>query len=344
MIVFSPGDGEQVGLDVTLANKNSLPRMIAAGMTPYSLVGKDTLYWLVITIHNNAGSSYRTQLVQILPWLWDKAGFIYDPKRVWMSGLSGGGSATWASVMVDTSLSRRITGIAPLANGGYDDFLTKLQSNLIYACKVGVNFWPYIGDQDPGYNGPGFFAYDAVVKSYALKDHYHPHIIKGGQHNASVWDVPFNNRSFWDSLGLIGYTAPIPAVPKVKAYVKVDSAIIHYPTTWVNISDSSINSIGGTWDILEGPNRPIITGKGAGLATYSGLIPGVYRIGIHVYGDGNTPSNMSNADSAAVLVTVYGPPACPPQRSVSGVQFAINNGVFSWIVTYSDGSSEIKQP
>lgn len=345
LIIFNPGDGEQKDLDVSKCNVNSLPRMVAAGLTPYSILpNKDTLYWVVVSIHNNSGSAYRTQLAQILPWIFDKSGIKYDNKHVWISGLSGGGSATWASVMIDTTLAKRITGIMPLANGGYDDQLPKLQGNLITACKNALYFFPYIGTQDPGYNGPGFYAYDALLRTYALKDRYHPHVITGGQHNATVWDVPFNDRKIWDSLGIIGYTAPPPPVPKVKAILKIDSAIIHYPTTWVTIIDSSINSYGGSWDILDGPNKPVITGLGTSKAIYSGLVPGIYRIGIHVYGDGNTATSFTNVDSAFVDVIVYGPPPCPPPRTLIGLEMTIINGLFAWKISYSDGTTEIKQP
>jgi hypothetical protein len=236
-IFFSPGDGENTTLDITQVNVNSLPRMIAAGMTPYSLLpNKDTLWWVVASIHNNAGSAYRTQLKKILPWILDNSGIKYDPKHVWTSGLSGGGSATWASIMIDTSLSRRVTGTMSLANGGFDSNLSTYMANLVFACTRGVYFFPYIGTSDPGYNTSGFLAYDAVLKQYCLPDHYHPHVILNGTHSANVWDVPWNSRAIWDSLGIIGYTAssptpvpsptptPVPAIYPVRIIVKMSDS------------------------------------------------------------------------------------------------------------------------
>jgi len=345
LICFLPGDGENRDLDISKCNVNSLPRMIAAGMTPYSLLAnKDTLWWVVVSIHNNSGSAYRTQLTQILPWIFDKSGIKIDPKHVWISGLSGGGSATWASIMIDTSLAKRITGIFPLANGGYDDNLPKLQGNLIAAAQHGIYFFPYIGTQDPGYNATGFFAYDALLRTYALKDHYHPHVIINGTHSANVWDVPWNDRKIWDSIGIIGYTPNPPPIPKVKAILKIDSQTIHYPTTVVTIIDSSINSYGGSWDLIDGPNKPIINTVNVKKAIFSGLIPGIYRIGLHAYGEGNTINDFNNVDSTYVDVVVYGPPACPPPRTLSGIEITIVNGSLAWKLTYSDGTIEIKQP
>lgn len=215
LIFFSPGDGENTSLDITQVNVNSLARMVAGGLTPYSILpNKDTLFWVVVAIHNNAGSAYRTQLKQILPWIFDKSGIKYDPNHVWTTGLSGGGSATWASVMIDTSISKRITGMMSLANGGWDSNLPLYNSNLNFACTHGVYFFPYIGTADPGYNASGFLAYDALLKQWCLPDHYHPHVILNGTHSANVWDVPFNSRAIWDSLGIIGYTPPtIPSAP-----------------------------------------------------------------------------------------------------------------------------------
>lgn len=347
-MLFNAGDGEQIGLDVTLVNKNSLPYMISKGLTPYSILpNKDTLWWVVASIHNNAGSAYRSQLKQIIPWILDKSGIKYDPHHVGVSGLSGGGSATWASVMTDTAVAARITWIASLANGGYDDKLPALKNNLIYWLQHGGHAYPYIGTQDPGYNGPGFFAYDTVCRKYALPDCYHPHIIFNGTHSANVWDVPWNSRTIWDSLGAIGYTATTPpAAPRVKAYIYTDSTTIHYPTSWVTLIDTSINAGGGgSWDIIDYPPGPppIISTIDFHHAYYFGLRPGVYTIGIHVYGlSGNTTTTINNADhtqttttdfnnmdSATVKVTVIG----PPSRYVTGMTY-INN-VLTFV--YSDG-------
>ena len=336
LFIFHPGDGEQTSLDITQANKNSLPRMIAAGLTPYSMLpNADTLWWVVVSIHSNAGSAYRSQQAQILPWIWDKSGIKYDPKHVWITGLSGGGSATNASVMIDTTLSKRITGIMPLANGGYDDFYTKLQGNLIKNVKNGLYCFWYIGNQDPGYNGTGFFPYDALWRTYALPDHYHQHVIPGGTHSANVWDVPFNSRQIWDSLGIIGF-APIIPPPKLVARINIDSTTIHSPNSFVRVNaDSSQGLISSyQWLQVAGPTGAIFTSTPGTGMLFSGLFPGsTYLFELYLN------DRMGNVDSAFVNVEVM-PIIIPPPRRVTNFGLVLINGAYHVQFTYSDGTIE----
>lgn len=345
LINFLPGDGENNSLDIRQCYVNSLPRMIQAGMTPYSILpNKDTLWWIVACIHNNSGSAYRTQLKQILPWIFDKSGIRFDPAHVGVTGLSGGGSATWASVMIDTALSRRINWILPMANGGYDDQLSKLMANLVQACKNGVYFFPFIGTQDPGYNAVGFFAYDAVLKTYALKDHYHPHVVTGGKHDASTWDVPWTDRNIWDSLAVIGYTSiqPAPSRPVIAKLI-LDSTVIHYPNTSIYVYDSSYAVKGAALNnsyimmdsVPSGSSAKGFTFPNSKGSWFFNLSPGGYRLRIYAI-----DSATNYVDTAYARFTVYG----PAQRKVVSIQVPvfgvmINVPIDAAKIGYDDGNT-----
>ena len=344
LIVFNPGDGENTSLDITQVLYNSLAKKIQAGWTPYSILpNKDTLFWVVTVLHSNAGSAYRTQQAQILPWILDKSGIRYDPKRVWISGLSGGGSATWASIMIDTTLAKRITGIIPMANGGYDLQLSILMNNLVTACKNGLYFFPFIGTQDPGYNATGFFAYDAVLKTWCLPDCYHPHIIINGKHDASVWDVPWNTQSVMDSLGIIGYVTPsVPTDIPVHAKILQDSTQINYPNTAVYLYDSSSSGSGRLlntqWFIAASPTglAPLLYHMPSGALWASRLIPGITKIGLRAF-----DSATNFVDTAYAYIKVNGPvpipcPLCPPLRKCIGFTLDAITGKF--LFTYDDGN------
>jgi|SRR6185312_2847307 len=215
LIVFNPGDGENNSLDITQVTKNSLARMLAAGMKAYSLVGKDTIWYVVAITHTNAGSALRAPQAQSIPWLLYKSGLRVKPKVI-VTGLSGGGSATYASIMTDSNLTKLVGIIVPLANWGWDEnykiaaYRERLDSALH---QYGVSVWEYIGTQDPGFQS-GFTSYRNDLFKYSLPGMYHEHIITNGKHDASVWDVPWNSRTTWDSLGIIiGKPTSVPAPP-----------------------------------------------------------------------------------------------------------------------------------
>ncbi len=348
LIVWNNGDGENTSLDVSETYRQSLPRMINAGLTPYSILpNKDTLFWVVAMEHNNAGSAYRSQQQQIIPWILNKSGIKYDSSHVWVSGLSGGGSGTWASVMNQVPTNgaswwRIITGIIPMANGGYDNNLDSLKSILTLDALNGMWFFPYIGTQDPGYNPSGFFRYDSLLKKYAEPGHYIPRIIQGGTHSANVWDVPWNSRGLWDSLGAIGWTAPVTVNP-VHAKVIIDSLVIHYPNTSFVLADSSIGSSWSSWGVFMYPTG--FPGRWSSYQTQKGmllsnLVGGDYGLQF-VAGDNN-----GNTDTIRAVLRVYGPPACPacpvcpaPRKVVNIIPTMIGN---TWQLkfVYDDGTTQ----
>jgi len=355
LILFHPGDGEQNSLDVTQCVKNSLPRMIQAGMTPYSILpNKDTLFWVVACIHNNAGSAYRTQQAQIIPWILDKSGIRYDQKGVWVTGLSGGGSATHASIMIDTNLSKRITGAMPMANGGFDDKLPTLQNNLVWYLQHGGHVFSYIGDQDPGFN-TWKSTYRPLLQKYGNPEAYHEHIIPGGQHNATTWDVPFNSRAIWDSMGIIGYAVAVPPPPPVKsiphAILSVDSPIIEYPNSVVHLSARGSycengKIVSGDFYLDFGDKRVILSPSDSEGVCASGLRPGAYTFKLVVTDSlGNKDSSYTSVVLNPVVIPVC--PACPvcaPQRKVISLQVQVF-GVWITIpveaakIGYDDGST-----
>lgn len=243
--IWQGGKGENTNLDISQVYANSLPMMIQNGLTPYSLLpNKDTLWHIVVAIHNNFQSSYRTKLGTIIPYILDSVVKKYDPNYVWASGLSEGGAGTWGIFMLDSIQSRRVHFNFALANGGYDDDFIKLQPNLLAAIRNGVIFMPYIGTQDPGWSP--FQAYNAFLKENATKQ-YFPRLITNGTHSGNVWDLPWKSRGFWDSLGAFGYKPTAIPPPIVVPPPVVIPPIIKdtlYPVRIImKMSDSSCRII-----------------------------------------------------------------------------------------------------
>lgn len=208
--IFLGGNGEENSLDIGQMLNTSLPYLISKGLRPYNIdpVTKDTITWLVVSIHDNAGQVYTyPQLQYIIPWILDKAGLNIDTTCVWGAGLSGGGSATWSIVMGnkvgDTSLGKRMTGIMPMANGGYDDYMLRTSANAVALFKSGLACLYIIGDQDPGYNKIGYFAYDSLARKYAQPGRYITRVVIGGTHSTNVWNIPYPlENKVWPNINM----------------------------------------------------------------------------------------------------------------------------------------------
>jgi len=339
--IWQGGKLENTNLDVTQVYSNSLPLMIQNGLTPYSILpNKDTLWHVLVAIHNNFQSSYRTKLPPILNYIFDSIVKKYNANYVWASGLSEGGTGTWGIFMIDSAMSKRFNFCIPMATGGYDDSFTALQYNLLVSIYRKVYFLPYLGTQDPGWLP--FQTYDAFLKNNA-PGQYFPRFITNGTHSANVWDVPWKSRGFWDTLGMLNYKIPIiPTDIPVHAKILQDSQIINYPNTVSYLFDSSYSGSGKLlntqWFIQSAPNglSPLLYKQGSGALWLSRLIPGVYKIGLRAF-----DSATNYIDTAYAYIKVNGPvippcPTCPPPRKCIG--FTIDAITGKFLFTYDDGN------
>jgi len=356
LYVFLHGAGEGRYLNISEVTNTSLPYLIKGGLKPYGIdqLTGDTIKFIVISPHcaRCNGSYSYPQLQYTIPYLF-KA-YRVDTSCVWVGGLSAGARGTWSVVMGgkvgDTALGKRITGIMPMANGGYDEYLSSLGPNLDTIARRGLGCLYVIGDQDPGYNSIGFFAYQAVMRKYSLPGRYFDSVIIGGTHSANVWNPPFLLTSrLWSkimnawtqmwSMRKKMDTSPIPN--PLKARIWIDSLVIHYPNTSVQLADSSEGKHNFvSWGATNYPTGS--PGRWAGGYTfydmlYANLVEGAYKIQL-VIGD-----NFGNTDTAFVNLRVYGPPICPVPRTLVGLEMTIINGALAWKLTYSDGFVEIKQ-
>jgi hypothetical protein len=351
--IWQGGKGETTNLDVTEVYANSLPAMIQRGLTPYSILpNKDTLWHILVAIHNNLQSSYRTKLPTILNWILDSAidKTRYDPSYTWASGLSEGATGTWAFAAVDSLMSNRIHIIVPMANGGYDAPFASIQANVKAAIQHGMVFMPYVGTQDPGY-APYTSIWDPFLKANASKQ-YFPRFIPNGTHSANVWDVPWKSRSFWDTLGLF-VTAPAPPTNPLKGKAKlwVDSLTKHYPNTFFHFADSStvkhnFTSWGVTVNTSDDPGQWTSGGPYSPDMFLFNLKDGLYKVQL-IIGD-----DAGNTDTATITLKAYGPPACPvcpicpAPRNVKTLQVQLWEGIWITVpleaakIGYDDGTNQ----
>lgn len=254
-VYFFLHGSEEAGTDTKLTN-TSLPYLIKNGLKPYNIdpISKDTIKWIIISPQcseagGNCSYSYP-QLRYTIPYCLQN--YRIDKNCVWAGGLSMGGSATFSLGMSDTSFTMTyLTGLMPMANGGYDTYLASLGKNLAYSMQHGLSLLYIIGDQDPGFNPSGYSAYNNLLAANAMPGRYFTKVIVGGTHSANVWNLPFpitarvwsTTQNAWDQMwslrknAVLSTPVIIPPIDTVKKEVPYPVKII------MKMSDSSCSTI-----------------------------------------------------------------------------------------------------
>ena len=255
LYVFLHGAGEGTSDDITEVTNTSLPQLIAAGLRPYGIdpVTHDTIKYIVVSPHcAGCGGSYSyPQLQYVIPYLF--TAYRVDTANVWVGGPSSGGRGSWSVVigdsLGDTTLGKRITGIMPMANGGYDDKLNAMGPNLDTIARRGLATLYTIGDQDPGYNADGFFAYQAAMQKYSQPGKYHDTVITGGTHGEDVWTTPFPEdartwsptMNAWTQMWSLRKNASAPVTPPTPGVHVTKTGCTEYKAAYL-YSDSIVRS------------------------------------------------------------------------------------------------------
>jgi alpha-tubulin suppressor-like RCC1 family protein len=320
LYIFMHGTGEGHTNDITEVNRTSLPSLIAAGLKPYaidSLTG-DTIKFIVVSPHA-ASTDYSysyPHLKYTIPYLY--ANYRVDTSCVFVGGLSAGARGTWSVVMgdagptpplPDTALAKRITGIMPMANGGYDNALAdaSMAAALDTNLRRGLAVLYIIGDQDPGYNAIGYHAYAHADTTYGVAGRWFHKVIVGGIHDSGVWNKPFplnarvwsTTQNAWTQMWNLRKGPPVSRPGNSQA--------LSAGTTSTTLNGSgSTAGYGHTltaylWAQVSGPNTATIATSAAVSTTISGLVAGTYVFSLKV------TDNGSQTNTAQVTVTVNAP-------------------------------------
>jgi len=328
LFLFLHGSGEGASTNISEVLRTSLPQLISQGLKPYGIDPQtgDTIKFIVVSPHCATcyGSYSYPQLQYTIPYL--IANYRIDTNCIWAGGLSAGGRGTFSLPMGnkvgDTLLGRKLAGIMPMANGGYDD-RTDLFPNLVTAMKGGLAVLYTIGDQDPGYNATGFFQYDALMSKNAQAGKYYPKVIVGGTHSANVWNPPFpetarifsSSMNSWTQMWALRRTATVTAAAPVAASSASAGAsqTITLPTNAVVLSGTATHPAGTTikgyvWTKVSG-GAATISNALVPSTTVTGLAAGVYSFKLTVtISDGTTASaTVQVTVNSAVNVVVANP-------------------------------------
>jgi dienelactone hydrolase len=134
------GDGSASELPQLL--NTGLPRLINRGEFPNSfLVGSQTFSFIVIS-PQFVDWPMVTDVKAVLDYA--IAHYPINPNRIYITGLSMGGGATWEFVGSSIENARRVAAIVPIAGASWPD---NTRANIIAAGNVAV--WATHNDQDP---------------------------------------------------------------------------------------------------------------------------------------------------------------------------------------------------
>jgi len=316
--------------------------------------------WIIVSPHCAScnGNYAYPQLQYTIPYL--LTAYRVDTSCVWVGGLSAGGAATWSVVMGqqvgDTALGKRLAGIMPISNGGYDNYIGTLGGNLDSILKRGLGVLTTIGSQDQGYNPLAFGTYWTHVKTNDVPGYYYDSIVAGGIHNSVVWNPPFpetariwsKTMNSWTQMWTLrrkAVTATPPPPTNPPTVSAGTNQNITLPSTLTLTGTATANGgttiSGYTWSQQSGPNTAAITTAGAAITTVTGVAAGTYVFKLIV----TASDGSSSTSTVTVVVTGATPPANTAPMANAGTNQVITLPTASASLTGSgtdaDGNSTI---
>ncbi|HVB03101.1 MAG TPA: hypothetical protein VNE41_05230, partial [Chitinophagaceae bacterium] len=270
-----------------------------------------------------------------------------DTTRMYITGLSMGGGATWDYVNSSTANARRIAAIVPVAGASYPNVQ---KADTIASTNLPV--WALQNLNDP--TVPSFYSIDYVKYLNSYNPAINPQalltLFQASGHDS--WDSAYNLNYTRNGLNvfqwMLQYTRgsstippPIPPVvnpgPNITLTLPLDSTILNGSGS--SAPSGSIKSY--LWSQVSGTPGAIFTTPDSAITSLSGLSAGNYVFSLKV------TDNLGDTASALVTIAVNSAAALPPLVVNPGTDTsltlpadsAILNGMGSksdsgWITSY----------
>src|SRR5689334_2689054 len=122
VVFFYHGVGE-AGSDPNILLNQGLPNLIANGMRPDNITNPDDgqLYSFIVL---SMQAEYWSPPAEWLPWemTWLRNNYRVDTSRFYVSGLSAGGEASFATTVVNADISKLIAAAVPMSPAGVGNY------------------------------------------------------------------------------------------------------------------------------------------------------------------------------------------------------------------------------
>jgi Secretion system C-terminal sorting domain/PKD domain len=326
LIIFLHGSGEGgdgvSGLN-NLVNQG-LPWWIARGFKPSAVSPVDGLTYEFIVCSPQAPAFWQwsydfNEIQYMVPDILNR--YSIDQSRMYVTGLSAGGSGTWSCMTHDPAFAMKFAAIMPNSDAGFNN--TPLEAPFLHdiTSVYGVPVWCVDGALD-GLHGHTTLYLDTInagpppANPQAVQT-----LIAGAGHSAAAWDSAYSPT--WRS-NVFNQTAyewflrykRSPAV--LTAYAGVNQTIT-LPSNSATLSGSGSPSAGNSitsygWTEISGPSSPTITAASSATASVNPLIAGTYTFQLTV------KDNTGASATSTMTVTVNPAPNVPPTVSAGTTQ------------------------
>ena len=329
LIIFIHGMGELGNGGASLPDvlRTGLPRLINQGKFPTSFVsGGKTHKFIVISPQFNDWPS-ADDINAVVNYAIDN--YSVNANRIYVTGLSMGGGATWNFAGDEKMYGARIAGIVPICGASYND---RGRSNRIADNRVPV--WATHNSGDPtvalsqttGYvnqileRNPSHPAKYTIFQSSshdAWTKTYDPAFKEGGM-NIYEWMLQYER----------GVNLPASNQPPV-AKAGADQTIT-LPVNSVQVSGSGSTDVGGSisaykWTKSSGPSTYTFSNSSAVNTTISNLVAGAYTFRLTVTDN----QGLSTHDDVEIIVkpNIATTPSAPVPGKIEAEKYVNFSGV-----------------
>ncbi|MEP6675902.1 MAG: PKD domain-containing protein [Ferruginibacter sp.] len=307
--------------DLERLKKNGIPQVIAKGAMPaYFNNGTDTFQYIIICpqFKNDYPQSDAALVIDYI--LAQTSTYRIDAGKVYLTGFSLGGRATWQYLMSSLANSKKIAAALPISQYC---FPAPAVSFTINPAQAGVALWAIHNSNDntapPSTCGTpyinAFNSFNPVIPakiSIACVPNAqlcgHIDTMPNQIYNPSLYTLPGTSQSVYQWLYQFRQLAA--GYPPV-ARAGVDQAF-SMPVTGAQLNGTASSDIDGTiisyaWRKLNGPVSGSIGNSGASVTALNNLVAGIYNFELRVTDN----QGFTAKDTAAVTVTNPNPNLLP---------------------------------
>lgn len=282
LLVFFHGVGEG-GTDLNKVLVHGVPKKIAQGAKmEYTVNGK--LYkFIAVSPQAPSGWMNENNVDAILEYL--KATYRVDVSRIYLTGISAGGYATWNYVMAKKEFADKVAAIVPVSAAGAEP---QYESNFCNFAESKVAMWTLCGSADQ---------FIEVANNYVTKiNACNPTIpaiktIKAGAgHSGSYWDECYDITNKYNTPNIyewmLGYsrdgvTQPEPPANQPPVSRAGSNITITLPTNTAALDGSTSSDADGSiaawaWRKVSGPAGGTISAANASKTNVTALVQGTY--------------------------------------------------------------------
>jgi len=313
LILFLHGSGEGGDGVSGLYNllNQGLPWWINRGFKPSAVSPVDGKTYEFIVCSPQTPAFWQwcydfTEIQYMIPDILSR--YSIDQSKMYITGLSAGGSATWSCMTHDPNFAKKFAAIMPNSDAALNNSTLEMPFLKDITAVYNVPVWCVDGALD-GLSAHTTFYVDTInagpppANPLAVQT-----LIPGAGHAASAWDSAysptwrtnvFNQNAYeW----FLRYTRASTGISPLTAYAGTNQTI-SFPASSTNLSGSASPSTGASiasynWKELSGPSNAAIGSAGSASTGISGLIAGAYTFQLTV------KDNSGATATSTVAITV----------------------------------------